>query len=357
MSLRKEITFEDEICEHLAANGWLNAERDGALYARARALFPPDLIAWVQASQPQAWDALMRNHGGAAEGVLLDRVRKQIDDRGTLDVMRHGVEMIGLRRPLVLAQFKPAMGMNPDITARYGANRLRVVRQIRYSRQNENCLDLVLFLNGLPVATVELKSDFTQSVADAVDQYRFDGLPRPRGQAPEPLLSFPGGALVHFAVSNSEVAMTTKLEGPATRFLPFNLGDHGAKGNPPNPNGHPTSYLWEQVWARDAFRVYSMRQAIALLRQTRRHVDRNFEHRVGRFTQSITSSPFTGLAPAPARFSRPSACGVSARAARSAKYVSVRRAESFSATATLMSWFSATPSASASLRASSSSDG
>ncbi len=111
----------------------------------------------------------------------------------------------------------------------------------------------MLFLNGLPVATAELKSDFTQSVGDAIDQYRFDRDPRPKGLAPEPLLSFPGGALVHFAVSNGEVAMTTKLDGPTTRFLPFNLGDHGAKGNPPNPLGHRTSYLWERVWARDSW--------------------------------------------------------------------------------------------------------
>ena len=86
----------------------------------------------------------------------------------------------------------------------------------------------MLFLNGLPVATVELKTDFTQSVQDAIDQYRFDRHPKPKGQNAEPLLSFPSGALVHFAVSNSEVHMTTQLDGPATRFLPFNKGDHGA---------------------------------------------------------------------------------------------------------------------------------
>ena len=97
----------------------------------------------------------------------------------------------GCRQPLSLAQFKPALAMNPDILARYAANRLRVVRQVRYSLHNENCIDLVLFLNGLPVATVELKTDFTQSVDDAIDQYRFDRQPQPKGQAAEPLLSFP----------------------------------------------------------------------------------------------------------------------------------------------------------------------
>ena len=118
----------------------------------------------MQATQPKAWEALAKQPRRVRHGVLLDRVRKQLDDRGTLDVLRHGVEMIGLQQQLSLAQFRPALAMNADIVARYEANRLRVVRQVRYSTANENCLDLVLFLNGLPVATVELKTDFTQSV-------------------------------------------------------------------------------------------------------------------------------------------------------------------------------------------------
>ena len=140
------------------------------------------MIAWVLATQPKAWETLVKNHGAAAQSVLLDRVRKQLDDRGMLDVLRHGVELIGLRAPIALAQFRPAMAMNPDIVARYAANRLRIVRQVRYSAANENCIDLVLFLNGLPVATAELKTDFTQSVNDAIDQYRFDRNPRPKGK-------------------------------------------------------------------------------------------------------------------------------------------------------------------------------
>ena len=253
MTLHKEISFEDEICCHLAAHGWLYEADDVALYDRARALFPSDLVAWIVKTQPKAWETLKATHGAAAESVLLDRVRRQLDDRGTLDVLRHGVDIVGLRQSLALAQFKAALAMNADILARYAANRLRVIRQVHYSRSNENSLDLVLFLNGLPVATVELKSDFTQSVRDAIDQYRFDRNPKPKGQNAEPLLSFPSGALVHFAVSNCEVFMATRLEGPATRFLPFNKGDQGAAGNPPNPNGHPTSYLWEEVWARDSW--------------------------------------------------------------------------------------------------------
>lgn len=250
MSVHKEISFEDEICGHLAAHGWLYSTGDTALYDRPRALFPPDVLAWVQATQPQAWEALSKSHGAAAEAMLLDRLRKQIDDRGTLDVLRHGIDLIGLKSRLNLAQFRPAMAMNPDIVARYDANRLRVVRQVHYSTANENSIDLVLFLNGLPVATLELKTDFTQCIGDAIDQYRFDRHPRPKGQKVEPLLLSPGGALVHFAVSNREVAMTTELAGPATRFLPFNKGNDGGAGNPLNPGGHPTAYLWEAVLER-----------------------------------------------------------------------------------------------------------
>lgn len=254
MSLHKEISFESEICARLGAHGWLYSEDDAAHYDRTRALFPADVLAWVQATQPQAWETLVKNHGPAAGETLLARLRDQLDQRGTLDVLRHGIELLGLRQPLKLAEFKPALAINPDILARYAANRLRVVRQVKYSLHCENSLDLVLFLNGVPVATAELKTDFTQSIGDAIDQYRFDRDPRPKGQAPEPLLAFPSGALVHFAVSNSEVAMVTKLDGKATVFLPFNQGDHGAKGNPVNPTGgHRTAYLWEKVWARDSW--------------------------------------------------------------------------------------------------------
>ena len=254
MDLHKEVKFENAICAHLAAHGWLYDPDDAKAYDSARALFPADIAAWIQETQPKAWEALSASHGAAAEAVLLDRIRKQLDDRGTLDVLRNGVEMLGLRQPLSLVQFKPALAMNPDLQARYAANRLRVVRQVRYSVHNENCLDLVLFVNGIPVATAELKSDFTQSVVDAVDQYRFDRNPWPKGQAAaEPLLDFPRGALVHFAISTSLARMTTRLMGAETTFLPFDKGDGGGAGNPVNAGGHRTAYLWEDVWARDSW--------------------------------------------------------------------------------------------------------
>ena len=168
MSLHHEIAFEREICDHLGAHGWLYEEGSAAAYNRELALYPTDLIAWVQEAHPEAWEVLQKNHGSKAEGTLLQRVRQQLDQMGTLDLIRHGVEVLGLAKALKLAEFKPAFGLNPQVLARYKANRLRLVRQVRYSTRNENSLDLVLFLNGIPVATCELKTDNTQSIADAV---------------------------------------------------------------------------------------------------------------------------------------------------------------------------------------------
>jgi len=254
MNLHREIHFEKEICTRLDANGWLYEEGDAAQFDRASGLFLPDLLAWVEATQPDNWQRLNQTHGAALAQVLAERVRKNLNERGTLDVLRRGVEMLGLKESLELAQFKPALAINPVIQAKYAANRLRVVRQVCHSPNNpKDELDLVLFLNGVAVATVELKSNFTQSVQDAVDQYRFDRPPQPKGGVLEPLLGFPGGALVHFAVSQSEVMMTTKLAGTDTVFLPFNRGNEGGAGNAPNPDGYATAYLWEEVWARDSW--------------------------------------------------------------------------------------------------------
>lgn len=253
-TLHQEHHFEAEICQALAREGWLYAEGDAALYDRACALFMPDLLAWLEETQPDSWQSLTKMHGPSLPVRLAERLRKCLSEQGTLNVLRHGMDMLGLRKPLSLIQFKPALAINPVTQKNYEANRLRVVRQVRHSVNNpQDALDLVLFVNGVPVATAELKSDFTQSVEDAVDQYRFDRDPHPKGRQIEPLLSFPGGALVHFAVSQAEVRMTTHLTGPSTTFLPFNRGHHGGAGNAPNPNGFATSYLWDEVWARESW--------------------------------------------------------------------------------------------------------
>ncbi|CAN7518197.1 type I restriction endonuclease [Caballeronia sp. LjRoot34] len=252
--LHQEHHFEAAICRHLNDIGWLYSEGDAAHYDRFNALYLPDLLAWIEKTQQDSWQRLTTTHGTAVKERVAERVRKSLNERGALDVLRRGVEMLGLKEPLSLVQFKPALAINPVVLQKYETNRLRVVRQVRHSLNNsKEELDLVLFLNGIPVATVELKSDFTQSVQDAVDQYRYDRNPHPKGGVFEPLLSFPGGALVHFAVSQSEVMMTTRLEGTQTFFLPFNRGNAGAAGNAPNPDGYATSYLWEEVWARESW--------------------------------------------------------------------------------------------------------
>ena len=252
--IHKEIHFEVEICQHLASHGWLYEEGAAKGFDSASGLYTPDLLAWLQVTQPDALERLTKNHGGQVNAILLDRIRKTLNDRGTLEVLRRGVDVAGLKGPLQMAQFRPALGLNDAIQADYQANRLRVLRQVRHSPNNaQDALDLILCLNGIPVATVELKSDFTQSVGDAVDQYRFDRHPHPKSGVMEPVLGFPGGALVHFAVSQSEVMTTTRLAGPATTFLPFNRGNNGGAGNMPNPNGFATAYLWEEVWARESW--------------------------------------------------------------------------------------------------------
>jgi predicted cytidylate kinase len=155
-----------------------------------------------------------------------------------------------------LAQFLPEHGLNPALLEAYGRNVLRVVPEVAYSAHGApGRLDLVLFVNGVPTATLELKSEFTQSVAKAVTQYRQDRPPvDPGSKKREPLLSFKRGALVHFAVSQSNVMMTTHLAGRDTTFLPFDRGrEDGGAGNPPNPGGYDTAYLWERVLARDAW--------------------------------------------------------------------------------------------------------
>jgi len=256
MSLHLENAFENDICSHLGKHGWRydapKGKEHAAGYNTPHALYPEDLAEWLEKTQPESWASIQKAQGSNAVESLMARVRKGLATYGTLELLRAGLDVVGVKAKLRFAQFKPAMGMNEHLQTAYDANILRVVRQVRTN--HNDVLDVVLFLNGLPVATCELKTDFTQSIKDAMDQYRFDRVPKPAGKAQaEPILSFPEGALVHFAVSNSEVMMTTKLQGAKTYFLPFNLGNDGGAGNPLNPKGHQTAYLWEQVWERHSW--------------------------------------------------------------------------------------------------------
>lgn len=248
-----EYKFEQEICEALAAYGWLYSKTDEG-YDQTLALYPADALAWLCDTQSDELAKLVKNSDSAnaqdkARNALIQRLAKSLDQPlsqggGTLNVLRKGFRDGSAK--FEMCQFKPADNLNALTLKNYSKVRLRVMRQVHYSTKSRNSLDLVLFVNGIPVATLELKTDFTQNVEDAKTQYKLDR--NPKG---EPLLTFGHRAIVHFAVSNEEVYMTTKLAGDSTHFLPFNRGNDGRAGNPINPEGSKTSYLWEVIFQKE----------------------------------------------------------------------------------------------------------
>ncbi len=253
-----EQQFQQDIIDGLRADGWLVGAPGN--YDRTNALYPEDLIAFVQEAHPDRWEKFAQNNPDNPERALISATVRQLDKHGTLDVLRHGFKVPGTR--IDVCAFRPDHGMNPDAVARYQANRLRVVPEVSYSphaRSGEYNprLDLVLFVNGIPTATLELKSEFKQSVEHAKQQYRHDRPPKdPQTRNQEPLLTFKRGALVHFAVSQDEVAMTTRLAGKETGFLPFNRGtEDGGAGNPApaDADTYATEYLWREVLHPDAW--------------------------------------------------------------------------------------------------------
>lgn len=258
MADSREARFQQDIIQAMTANGWLTGPASG--YDRTHALYPEDLLAYVQQAWPERWEKFCKNHPQNPEAALVKATVRELERHGTLEVLRHGFKVPGVK--IELCSFKPDHGMNPESLARYSANRLRVVPEVSYSphfREGDYNprLDLVLFVNGIPVATLELKSEFKQTVEHAKRQYRTDRPPKdPVTRKPEPLLTFKRGALVHFAVSQDQVAMTTKLAGKDTYFLPFNRGtEEGGAGNPrPVDEQHyATGYLWERVFQPDAW--------------------------------------------------------------------------------------------------------
>ncbi|MFJ8432017.1 type I restriction endonuclease subunit R [Kitasatospora sp. NPDC094019] len=260
MAQHNEVEFEKELCEYLASDGWLYSKDDTG-YDRERALFPEDFFGWLQDTQAGELAKVVK--AGAADeakqrGQVLDRLVKLLsidmeNGGGTLNVLRHGFKHLSAK--LRMCQFKPESTLNAKTLADYEKVRLRVMRQVHFSTADQRSVDLVFFINGLPVATAELKTDFTQTVEDAKRQYKTSRQPKdPGSKHVQPLFTSGRGALVHLAVSNDEVWMTTKLAGDKTFFLPFNRGtEDGGAGNPLNPGGSPSSYLWERVLQRDAW--------------------------------------------------------------------------------------------------------
>jgi type I restriction enzyme R subunit len=216
-----------------------------------RALFPALVIAFLKETQPNLWAEMLALHGAGLASLLINALVRELDLKGTLHVLRHGFKFYG--KTFRLAYFKPAHGLNEEVLALYGKNRLTVTRQVPCHPGKHDTIDMLFAVNGLPIATCELKNPGTgQTWRNAVRQYQTSRDPR------APLFAFKSRALVHFAADPDEVRMTTRLGSEATRFLPFNRGSHPGemkcgKGNPQHPSGYRTGYFWEEVLARDSF--------------------------------------------------------------------------------------------------------
>jgi type I restriction enzyme R subunit len=246
-SVHNEASFETVIDDHLIANNYLVVGREG--FDSKRAVFPKVVLDFIRETQPKEWSKLEALHGDRTGEQLLGDLCKWMDANGSLATLRHGFKCYG--RTLRVAFFKAAHELNPELEAQYAANRLGITRQLHFSsRTPDKSLDVTISLNGIPIATLELKNPLTnQTVDNAIWQYQHTRDPR------EPIFEFKRRTLVHFAVDTEVVFMTTRLASNATHFLPFNKGCDGGAGNPPDPTGrtYRTAYLWEEVLQRDSF--------------------------------------------------------------------------------------------------------
>jgi type I restriction enzyme R subunit len=249
MNNLSERAFEANVSLSLQQGGW--QQGDPATWNKELALFPSAVIDFVARTQPKLWADMQTLHGAALETLFLKELAYALDHLGMLHVLRHGFKFYG--RSFRIAYFKPAHNLSTEVVQRYEANVLTATRQVPCHPTDGSTVDVLLALNGLPVATIELKNPNTgQTWRDAIRQYQQDRKPD------APLFAFKRRALVHFAADPDEVHMTTELRGPTTTFLPFNRGSSpggvacGA-GNPANPNGYRTDYFWREVLARESF--------------------------------------------------------------------------------------------------------
>lgn len=250
MTQISEFAFESHVETILRdRSGWHTGST--AEWDQERALFPARVIAFLQDSQPKLWAQMQSLHGAGLDPLLLNTLVKELELKGTLHVLRHGFKFYG--KTFRVAYFKPAHGLNDEVLALYAKNQLTLTRQVPCHPGKHDTVDLLFAINGLPVATCELKNPMTgQTWRNAVAQYQSDRDPR------APLFRFKERALVHFAADPEEVHMTTHLQGQVTHFLPFNRGSHPGEvqcgaGNPQHPSGYRTGYFWEDVLQRDSF--------------------------------------------------------------------------------------------------------
>lgn len=240
-----EKNFENEIeCFLLESGGYVQGKNSE--YNKDTALFEADVIAFIQATQPQKWARLEAGQKVNAGSVLIKALCQELEAKGSLDVLRHGFRCYG--KTFQMAYFAPNTSLNEKSAVNYAANILKVTRQV--VTEDGERPDVVLSLNGIPLVTVELKNVLSAThwtVDDAIEQYRQDRNPKGR------LFAFKKRTLVHFAVDTEEVYMTTKLDGENTYFLPFNRGNQGGKGNPPVEGNVKTAYLWEDILTRHSF--------------------------------------------------------------------------------------------------------
>ncbi|MBU4313058.1 MAG: DEAD/DEAH box helicase family protein [Candidatus Omnitrophica bacterium] len=244
-SITNEKAFEEAIEQSLIdCGGYVKGGPDN--FNRELALDLTVLFQFIKDTQKKTWDSLVAIHGAEVEKKFLYRLNQELDARGMLDCLRHGITDYG--KKFTLAYFKPVSKLNPETQRFYNQNILTVTRQVHYSTKDESSIDMLLSVNGLPVATIELKNPFTgQDVDDAKRQYKYDRDER------ELLFQFKKRTLVHFAVDTDVIYMTTRLQGSKTKYLPFNKGYNKGAGNPPNPDGHKTAYLWEAVLVKDSW--------------------------------------------------------------------------------------------------------
>ena len=239
-AIHREAVFEEHIVQSLVGDQGYVQRDCAAHYDVSLALDTELLFSFLKSTQPEAWKALENHYSGAAEAEVLKRLDKALKDQPTHIVLREGIKLVPNIR-FSLVYFKPASSLNPDLVRLYKANILSVMRQVYYSSRNKNSIDIVTFVNGIPVTTLEVKNLLTQqSFRHAEQQYRKD-----RSPAGEPLLTFKRGAIVHFAVDQDNVSMTTKLMNGKTRFLPFNRGRNGGAGNPDIKGENRTAYLYK----------------------------------------------------------------------------------------------------------------